>query len=60
MPELTVTSPYVHSRVDSNPYTMGIGHWAGPPYARVGFTPPVGDFGFGLSLIAAYIRIPMN
>jgi hypothetical protein len=23
MPELTLTSPYVHSRVDSNTYTMG-------------------------------------
>jgi hypothetical protein len=28
MPELTITSPYVHSRVDSNKFTMGIGHWA--------------------------------
>jgi hypothetical protein len=31
MPELTNTSPYVHSRVDSNTFTMGIGQ----PYARV-------------------------
>ncbi len=23
MPELTITSPYVHSRVDSNTFTMG-------------------------------------
>ena len=24
MPELSITSPYVHSRVDSNTFTMGI------------------------------------
>ncbi len=23
MPELTITSPYVHSKVDSNTFTMG-------------------------------------
>jgi hypothetical protein len=23
MPELTITSPYVHSRIDSNTFTMG-------------------------------------
>ncbi len=31
MPELTIASPYVLSRVDSNTLTMGIGQ----PYARV-------------------------
>ncbi len=31
MPELTITSPYVHSRADSNTFTMSIGQ----PYARV-------------------------
>jgi hypothetical protein len=35
MPELTITSPYVNSRVDSNTFTMGIGQ----PYARVDFDP---------------------
>ncbi len=34
MPELTITSPCVHSRVDSNPFTMGIGQ----PYDRVDWT----------------------
>jgi hypothetical protein len=48
MPELTITSPYVHSRADSNTFTMGIG--IGQPYARVNlnlmpestFIPPSG------------------
>ncbi len=35
MPELTITSPYVHSRVDLNTFTMGIGQ----PYARVDLNP---------------------
>ncbi len=26
MPELTISSPYVHSRVDSNTFTMGLGN----------------------------------
>ncbi len=58
IPELTITSPYVHSRVDSNTFTMG-----GQPYARVDLNPmpestltlcqsrlypPVMNFGFGL------------
>jgi hypothetical protein len=41
MLELTITSLYVHSRVDSNtcrPY----------PYARVDFNPPEIDLGFDL------------
>ncbi len=33
MPELTITSPYVHSRVDSNTFSMG---------------KPMPDFRFGL------------
>jgi hypothetical protein len=60
-PELNITSPYVHSRVDYNTFTMGIGQ----PYARVDLNPmpesiltlcqsllypPVRDFGFGLRL----------
>jgi hypothetical protein len=35
MPELIITSPYVHSRVFSNTFTMGIGQ----PYARVDLNP---------------------
>jgi hypothetical protein len=35
MPELTITSPYGHSRVNSNTFTMGIGQ----PYARVDLSP---------------------
>ncbi len=49
MPELTIISPYVLSRVDSNTFTNG------QPYARVDLNlcesrlhPPVRDFGFGL------------
>jgi hypothetical protein len=38
MPELTINSPYVHSRVDYNTFTMGIGQ----PYARVDFIPSQG------------------
>ncbi len=34
MPELTITSPYVHSRVDSNTFTM-----VNQPYARVDLNP---------------------
>jgi hypothetical protein len=59
MPELTITSPYVHSRVDYNTFTM-IQPYAyvdiNPmpestlTYARVDFS-PVRDFGFGLNLI---------
>jgi hypothetical protein len=33
MPELTITSPNVHSRVDSNTFTIG------QPYARVDLNP---------------------
>ncbi len=50
LPELTINSPYVHSRVDSNTFTMGK-----QPYARVDINrmpeltlSPVRDFGFGL------------
>jgi hypothetical protein len=50
MPELTITSLYVLSRVDSSTLTIG------QPYARVDLnpmpeltlSPPVRDFGFGL------------
>jgi hypothetical protein len=35
MPELTITSPYVHSRVDSNTFSMSIGQ----PYAKVDLNP---------------------
>jgi hypothetical protein len=38
IPGLTITSPYVHSRVDSNTFTMGIRQ----PYARVDFIPQSG------------------
>jgi hypothetical protein len=39
IPELTITSPCVHSRVESNIFTMGIGQ----PYARVDFIPQSGS-----------------
>ncbi len=49
MPEFTITSPYVHSRVDSNTFTMG------NPMPESTLTlclrrlyPPVRDFRFGL------------
>ncbi len=49
MPEMTTASPYVHSRVDSNTFTMGI------PMPESTLTlclsrlyPPIRDFGFGL------------
>jgi hypothetical protein len=37
MPELTITSPFVHSRVDSNTFTMGnpVPESTLKPYARV-------------------------
>jgi hypothetical protein len=38
MPELTITSPYVHSRVDSNIFTVG----PGPACVRVDFIPQSG------------------
>ncbi len=49
MPKLTITSPYVHFRVDSNTLT-------GQPYAKVALnpmpestlSPSCRDFGFGL------------
>jgi hypothetical protein len=40
MPELTMYSPYVHSRVDFNTFTTGIGS----PYARVSLTYARVDF----------------
>jgi hypothetical protein len=49
MPELTITSPYVHSRVDSDAFTMDIGN----PMPESTLTlcqsrlyPPVMDFGW--------------
>jgi hypothetical protein len=48
MPEMNITSPYIHSRVDSNTFTMG------NPMPKSTLTlcqsrlyPPVRDFGFG-------------
>ncbi len=49
MPELTITSPYAHSRVESNTYTP----WATLCQCRL-FS-PVRDFGFGLCLITTCI-----
>jgi hypothetical protein len=57
MPGVTITSLYVHSRVDSNTFTKG------NPYARVDLNlicqsrlySPVRDFGFGLWLAAALL-----
>ncbi len=52
MPDLTITSPYVHSSVDSNTFNMG------NPMPELTLTlrqsqlyPPVRDFGFGLKLL---------
>ncbi len=52
MPELTINSPFFHSRVDSNTFTMGT------PMPESAVTlcqsrlyPPVRDFGFGLSTL---------
>ncbi len=49
VPELTIISPYVHSRADSNIFTMG----NAMPEAILTLCqsrryPPVRDFGFGL------------
>ncbi len=44
MPELTTTSPYVHSRVDSNTFTMG------NPMPESTFYPSQG-FGFSLCFV---------
>ncbi len=53
VPEFTIISSYVHSRADFNTYTMG------NPMPESTLTlcqsrlsPPVRDFGFGLSLLA--------
>jgi hypothetical protein len=49
MPELTITSPYVHSRVDSITFTIG------NPYARVDLNPmPESD----LTLCQSRLYIP--
>jgi hypothetical protein len=52
MPELTITSPYVHSRIDSNTFAMG----SPMPESTLALCqsrlyPPVRDFGFGLGAI---------
>jgi hypothetical protein len=39
MPELTITSSYVHSRVDSSTFTLGIGHWATYPRVDLNLMP---------------------
>ncbi len=54
MPELTIASHYVHSRVDSNTFTMGIGQ----PYARVDFIPQSGtmDFASGDNLRCSTVQ----
>jgi hypothetical protein len=46
MPELTITSPYVHSGIDSNIFTMGM-----VTLFKSRLYPPVRDFGFGLSFL---------
>ncbi len=58
IPELTTTSPYVHSRVDSNTFIMG------NPMPESTLTlcqswiyPPVRDFGFGLCIFRLYSKI---
>jgi hypothetical protein len=56
MPELTITSPYVYSSVDSNTFTMG------NPMLESTLTlfqsqlyPSVRDFGFGLRFVFSYL-----
>jgi hypothetical protein len=56
MPELTITSTYVHSRVDSNTFTMG------NPVTESTLTlcqrrlyPLVRDFGFGLGVAVSFL-----
>ncbi len=52
MPDLTITSPYVHSRVDSNTFTMGNPmpvEKSTSILCQSRLYPPVRDLGFGLS-----------
>jgi hypothetical protein len=49
MPELTITSPYVHSSIDSNTFTKGNPMPASTlTLCQTRLYPPVRDFGFGL------------
>jgi hypothetical protein len=60
MPELTITSPYINSRVDSNTFTMGNPM---PESTLTRLCPPVRDFGFGLWAVATllgYIGLSRN
>ncbi len=54
MPELTITSPYVHSGVDSNTFTMGNPMPESTcTHCQCRLYPPVRDFEFGLCLFTA-------
>jgi hypothetical protein len=56
MPELSITSPYVHFRDDSNPFTMGnIMPETTLTLCQSRLYPPVGDFGFGLMSLLQHI-----
>jgi hypothetical protein len=58
MPELTVTSPYVHSRVVSNTCTMGnpLPESRPQPHARVDFIPQSGT----LDLTSGMFEVQIN
>ncbi len=51
MPELTITLPYVHSRVDSNTF------YHGQPYARVDFIPQSGTLALHASGPKAHLEM---
>jgi hypothetical protein len=57
MPELTITSPYVHTKVDSNTFTMGLGNPmpdSTQPYAKVDLNPmPESTLSFSQGLYLA-------
>ncbi len=48
MPELTITSPYVHSSPESTPAHLP---WACNSICQSRLYPPVRDFGFGLTFL---------
>ncbi len=62
MPELTIASPYVHSRVDSNTFTLGNPMPESTlTLCQIRLYPPVRDFGFSLSELAArHTRSPVT
>jgi hypothetical protein len=58
MPELTITSPYVHSRVDSDTFIMGnLMPKSTLTLCQSRLSPPVRDFGFGLRMFISTPKI---